>query len=328
VEDSARLEALGVELATHPHSPPLLHHLAEHGRRYGLVILTPYSIAYRYLEAVREHAPQAACVYLALDLGHLQLYRHAKHTGNIPELRRALEAKQWEIWLARNADVTLMCSELERESLLRLAPGSDVRVASHVVEPRPGGTPFSERRGLMFLGSFPHQANVDAVQHLVRDILPEVRHKIPGVTLRIVGSDPPPEVEALAGEGITVTGRVPCLEDHFARSRVLVAPLRWGAGIKIKVLESLGHGLPVVLSSLGAEGLHLTHGTDALIADEPQAFAAAVVRLHADENLWRSLRDGGFRLLERRFSLSAMESVLAGVVELARSRGGAVCPGR
>jgi glycosyltransferase involved in cell wall biosynthesis len=319
--DTARLEELGVEVAAPSENPFVSSHLVEHGHRYGLVILSPYSIAYRYLSAVREHAPQALAVHMALDLGHVQHYRRARRTGNIPDLRRALEAKQQETWLASHADCTLACSEEEREVLLGLCPEADVRVAAHIVEPNPAPIGYAERQGLLFLGSFPHVANVDAVQYFVREILPEIRTAIPDITLEIIGTDPPEEVTGLAGPCVTVSGRVPDLDPYFARTRVFVAPLRHGAGIKIKVLESLGRGVPTVVTPVAAEGLHLSDGVDTLIADTPQDFANAVIRLHADEELWRRIVAGGFELLERHFSQQNMEKTLAGLLELAHNRG-------
>jgi glycosyltransferase involved in cell wall biosynthesis len=118
-------------------------------------------------------------------------------------------------------------------------------------------------------------------------------------------------VRHLAAEGIEVHGWVADLDPLFDAARVFVAPLRYGAGIKIKVLDSLAHGVPVVLSPIAAEGLHVTHERDALVASSPQAFAAAVVRLHGDEDLWHRLVEGGYSLVERHFSRKAMEGTLA-----------------
>jgi glycosyltransferase involved in cell wall biosynthesis len=136
-----------------------------------------------------------------------------------------------------------------------------------------------------------------------------------------VGTNPPSQVTDLEGSGINVTGRVPDLAPFFGDARVFVAPLLHGAGIKIKVLESLGHGVPTVVTSLAAEGLHLTDGVDTLIADSPDDFAAAVIRLYSDEDLWGRLVAGGYDLIERHFSRATMETTMRGVLELATDRG-------
>jgi O-antigen biosynthesis protein len=319
-EDTARLGALGVEVIVRSAAQTLEEHLTVRGREYDLVLLSPYSIADRYFSVVRTHAPKATVVYLALDLGHAQHFRRARVTGKVPDLQRAIAAKQCETRLARDADVTLVCSVEERDVMLSLCPTADVRLLSHVVEARGAPAPFSGRAGLLFLGSFPHLANVDAMEHFVRDIFPVVRKGLPGVTLQIVGSDPRGDVRHLAAEDIRVHGWVPDLAPYFDAAKVFVAPLRYGAGIKIKVLDSLAHGVPVVLSPIAAEGMHVTDGQNALLAPSPDAFAAAVIRLHGDEPLWNRLVEGGASTIERYFSWRVMEETLARLLPPERSQ--------
>jgi O-antigen biosynthesis protein len=294
-----------------------LQHLAEHGREYRLVVMSPYPIAHSYLRAVRTHAPEAVAVYNAIDLGHVQHYRRARVSGKVPDLKRALEAKTQETWLAEHADATLVCSEDERETLLALCPRADVRVVAHVAAPRDGTPPFDARAGLLFLGSFMHLANVDAMRSFVGKILTLIQRTLPAVTLTIVGADPRGDARSLAGSGVVAAGWVPDLAPCFDAARVFVAPLRYGAGIKIKVLDTLANGVPVVLTPLAAEGLHLTNGVEALIAEGAEEFARAVVRLHGDAALWQRLADGGRELLRRRFSSASMDEVMRGILELA-----------
>jgi O-antigen biosynthesis protein len=311
LEDTARLRALGVEVIAPSTAGTVEEHLMARGLEYDLVFLIPYSIADRYFSAVRAHAPRATVVYLAVDVGHVQHFRRARVTGKVPDLQRAIAAKKSETRLARDADLTLVCSADEREVILSLCPSANVSVLSHVVEPRRAPTPFSRRTGLLFLGSFPHLANGDAMKYFVSEIFPAVRTGLPGVTLQIVGSDPGGDVRHLAADDIVVHGWVPDLESLFDDARVFVAPLRYGAGIKIKVLDSLARGVPAVLSPVAAEGMHITHEENALVASSPEAFAAAVIRLHDDEDLWHRLVEGGYSLIDRHFSRRVMEETLA-----------------
>jgi glycosyltransferase involved in cell wall biosynthesis len=131
------------------------------------------------------------------------------------------------------------------------------------------------------------------------------------VTLTIAGSDPRGDVRHLAADDIEVRGWAPDLQPLFDAARVFVAPLRYGAGIKIKVLESLARGVPAVLSPIAGEGLGVLDGRDALVASSPGEFASAVIRLHGDQELWRRLVEGGASLIERRFSARVMEATLA-----------------
>jgi glycosyltransferase involved in cell wall biosynthesis len=316
-EDTRRLEDLGFEVAGPPAVDSPLRYVAEHGREHALVVMSPYPIAHGYLRAVRAHAPEAVAVYNAIDLGHVQHYRRARVSGKVPDLKRAIEAKALEIWLAEHADATLVCSDEERETLLSLCPRADVRVVSHVAALRAGTPAFDRRSGLLFLGSFLHLANVDAMQTFVGGTLPLIRRSLPGVTLAMVGADPRGDVRPLAGPGVVAAGWVPDLATYFDATRVFVAPLRYGAGIKIKVLDSLAAGVPVVVTPVAAEGLHLTDGVDALVAESAEEFARAVVRLHGDAGLWQRLADGGRDLLRRRFSNASMDEALRGLLELA-----------
>jgi len=319
-QDVAALRSADVEVVRQPAGAHLEPLLVARGAEFDVVVMSPYPIAHRYLGAVRRHAPGALAVYNAIDLGHVQHFRRARATGNVPDLMRALDAKRQETALARDADAVLVCSEQERETLLGACPGARVLVVGHVVRPDPSPAPFDARSGLLFLGSFAHSANVDAMRYFVAEVLPAVRRADPGIDLAIVGLDPQGDVTPLAGPGVSVTGWVGDLDAEFARARVFVAPLRWGAGIKIKVLDSLARGVPAVVTPVAAEGLHLVDGDSALVAAEPGAFAAAVVRLHEERELWERVAAGGRAVLQRRFSVEAMDATLSAAVRTATER--------
>jgi glycosyltransferase involved in cell wall biosynthesis len=133
----------------------------------------------------------------------------------------------------------------------------------------------------------------------------------------VVGADAPPSVEALAGPDIVIAGHVPEIEPVFDRSRVLVAPLRYGAGLKGKIGQSLAYGLPLVTTAVGAEGMDLVDGEHALLAEEPAAFADAVVRLYEDPVLWARLAAAGRRHVDARFGPAAVRDRLAAALAAA-----------
>jgi hypothetical protein len=173
-------------------------------------------------------------------------------------------------------------------------------VVSNIHDPEPAGPGFDARSGLLFVGSFWHAPNVDAVLWLCREVLPLARRQLPDLHARIVGAGAPPEVRALAGEGVEIAGQVPDLQPDLDGARVSLAPLRYGAGVKGKVGEAMAHGLPVVTTSIGAEGMGIEPGRHALVADDAEAFAAAIVCAHQDQDLWESLRDAGRELIAAR----------------------------
>jgi glycosyltransferase involved in cell wall biosynthesis len=165
--------------------------------------------------------------------------------------------------------------------------------------------PLAGRRDLMFLGAFTHEPNGDAMHGFVRDVLPALRRAVPGLGLRIVGADPTPAVLELASDHVVVTGYVDDLAAEFARARVFVAPLRFGAGIKGKLLLSLAHGLPAVASPIGAEGIPLVDGRDAYVAQTVDDWVRAVTRLVRDDAAWQAMADAGRAVLRDHYSFDA-----------------------
>ena len=204
--------------------------------------------------------------------------------------------------MIRKADVTLVVSTVEQKLLHELLPESRVMILSNIHEPVDGGKAFAEREGLVFIGGFQHPPNSDAVLWYAQEILPLVRAQLPGVKTYIVGSKVPATIRALACDDLIVTGYVPDVTPYLNGCRVSIAPLRYGAGVKGKVNSAMSHGLPVVATSTSVEGMHLKNEEDVLVADDPVAFADAIVRAYRDETLWRRLSAGGVDNIRRHFS--------------------------
>jgi glycosyltransferase involved in cell wall biosynthesis len=140
----------------------------------------------------------------------------------------------------------------------------------------------------------------------VNDILPRLRRLIGDVELWIVGRSPAPEVLRLDGGSIRVTGTVPDVVPYYERSAVAVVPLRAGSGTRLKILEAMALGRPVVSTSVGCEGLDVEHERHLLVADDAEAFARQTARLLADGALYRRLADEGRRLVEARYDWSVL----------------------
>jgi glycosyltransferase involved in cell wall biosynthesis len=149
--------------------------------------------------------------------------------------------------------------------------------------------------------------NRDAVQYLVRDILPRIRERVPGTRLTIVGAFPPPEVLDMARRDplVTVTGYVEDVRQPLSRAGVVVCPLRFGYGIRGRIFELLSMSIPVVATSVAVEGMELRSGDGLLLADEPAAFAAAVATLLEDATLRSDLAARGRELAVGRMSIAA-----------------------
>ena len=144
-------------------------------------------------------------------------------------------------------------TEEERATLLAIEPALRVAVPQHSLSGAVN-EPWEKRSGLLFIGGFSHRPNIDAVRHFVRDVLPLVHDSLPEEVFTILGSDMPPEICELATSAIRPVGHVADVRQYFAAARMLIAPLRYGAGMKGKIGHAMSHGLPVVTTSVGAEG--------------------------------------------------------------------------
>jgi glycosyltransferase involved in cell wall biosynthesis len=164
---------------------------------------------------------------------------------------------------------------------------------------------YPQRRDIIFIGGFDHAPNVDAVLFFAEEIFPQVRERIPGVVFQVIGSEPPPEIRRLASPSVNIKGFVADVEPCFNRARLSVAPLRFGAGVKGKVNQSMSLGVPAVVTSVAAEGMYLTHRENAMIADQPESFADAVVELWTSPDLWQRLSINGMRNVAEHFSIEA-----------------------
>jgi GT2 family glycosyltransferase len=306
----ARYERLlwreGVETAGAVDYPRLLRQ-----RDFAAAVVSRPDVAEAVIPLVRRLAPRARVVFDMVDVHFIRMEREARVTNDERIAAEARRYRELETRLARESDLVWCNSTEDARVMRREAPGVRVEVIPTIHRLRGRGKTFDERRDLLFLGNLAHPPNYDAVLFFLRDILPALRARLPGVRLALVGDNVPPEIAAYASEEVRVLGYVPDIEPVFAASRVMVAPLRFGAGVKGKIGESLAHGLPVVTTSIGAEGMGLTDGAHALIADEPSAFAEATMRVYTDRALWQRLSDASYAHVTGNFTPEAVEHVVA-----------------
>ncbi len=279
-----------------------------------LALLSRARVADGHLDLVRRTMPGVPVVYDTVDLQHLREQRRADLTGDADLARTAQRLRQQELGLVARTEVTLVVADYERDALLAELPSATVRVLGTVHASRTDVLGPEGRSGLLFVGSFRHDPNVDAVVWFVREVLPLVREKRPDAVLTVAGGDVVPEVQALHSGDVQVLGWVPDLAPHYDRARVFVAPLRYGAGVKGKVGEAMGNGVPVVSTAVGAEGMGMVPGGDLLVAEGPADLAEAVLRLLEDDDLWRRTAEAGRQAVDRRYGLTATRAALAEVL--------------
>lgn len=271
-------------------------------RGFRAAVVSRPEVAAGVMRTIRRADPRIKVVFDTVDLHFVRLTREAEIAGDRALAREAERYRKTETRLARASDLVWFASSTDMEALAREAPGLPSAVVPTIHRAHAAGLPFEEREHLLFVGNFRHRPNEDGVRFFIREVLPRVRRELPGVELLLVGDAAPPEFAQLSEEGVRLLGYVPDLDPLFARARVFVAPLRFGAGIKGKIGEALAYAVPVVTTTIGAEGMSLRDGEEALIADTAEEFAAAVVRLYQDEELWRRLASNAHAHVERHFS--------------------------
>jgi GT2 family glycosyltransferase/glycosyltransferase involved in cell wall biosynthesis len=299
---TAALQRLGVECRHHHHDPSVTDHLRRHGSLYDAVIVLRGPVAAKHLDAIAELAPQAQVVFHTTDLHYLREQRQAEVEKSAERARQAQRTKKQELSCIQRSDCTVVVSQFEKDVLTAELPRANVYCFPYMLDVKGCAAPFAERDGLMFLGGFNHPPNVDAVLYFLDRVFPLVRAELPGVKFYVVGSNPPPPIRARACADVVVTGMVPDLGEYLDRVRLSVVPLRYGAGIKGKVVMTLSYGVPCVATSVAVEGMGVHDGEEALVADDPAQFAQAVVRLYHDPELWQALSHRGLAFVEANYS--------------------------
>ncbi len=308
---------LGVECAYSPFEGPFDSYIRRYGPLFDAILVYRVPVLEQTLDDLRRYAPQAPVLFHMMDLHFLRMERQAELDGTAESRIAASRMKAKELGLIRRVDCTITHSTFERDLLTRAAPEAPVVVWPFMFEFFGTEIGYAERRDICFLGGYRHPPNVDAVEFFAREVLPLIHAEAPDVRFIIAGANPGPEVRALAGTHVIVTGLIDDLRDVFDRTRVFVCPLRFGAGTKGKVSTAMSYGLPVVSTACGAEGMDLVEGDEVLLADEPAALASACLRLYRDAALWTRMSLAGQRLVREKHSLEMGRRVLAEAIETA-----------
>jgi GT2 family glycosyltransferase len=284
---------------------------------YSVAIVSRHSNIARYAGYLGQSQPQAIRVFDTEALTFRRLDRLAELLPPGPEAdevrAEAVRTREAETRAVQEADLVFCVSDEEAELIAGLAPGKPTFVLPAIVDPIEPGPSFDERSDLIFFGGFlagPGSPNEDAVRHLVNDVLPLFWQDHPDVVLNIVGADATPDVRALAGPRVNVVGYVDDPSEWLRRARVHVSPMRFGAGVKLKLLASMGAGLPFVTTSVGAEGLPLGGARSSLVAEEPQRLAELAGRLYIDRKAWESARSSLLELAASRFDRASFQRTL------------------
>lgn len=298
--------------------------LAAHGGQLGAVWIARPGVAGPLLPDIRA-ATDAPILYYTHDLHHLRERRRWELEGDPAALDESKRVMRVEHEIFATVDLVMTPSAAEAEIIRADVPGTPVHVIPpYVVDtaapaPRDGA---SEPDCVMFVGGFAHAPNVDAAVWLLTAIMPRVWAVAPDVRVLVVGEAPPPELRALSGGLVDVTGFVEDLAPLYARAVCTVSCLRYGAGVKGKVIGSIQARVPVVTTAVGNEGIDLVHGSEALIGDTEEQLAEAVLALWNQPGLRGRLAAGGLQRIRDGYSTAAAAAALRAALRAASAEAG------
>lgn len=276
-------------------------HLLKH-KNFKVAIVSRPSTGSALIHRLRRVNPKVRIVFDMVDTHFLRFQREYEVSGEPNALAQAQRYREIEGNLARKSDSVWCASGEDKQVMEREVPTARIEVVPTIHELRGRGKSFDEREGLLFIGNFAHLPNEDGVLFFLREVYPQLRQTMPNMRIEIIGDQASAALRNYNSEQVSIRGYVPDVEPSLRERRVFIAPLRFGAGIKGKVGEALAHGIPVVTTSIGAEGFGLTHGTDVMIADDPAAFAAAVADLYSQRELWERVSRNGRLRIEKHFT--------------------------
>jgi len=311
------LQQMGIEVFHGPSQVSFPLWIKEVGGEFDCILLSRPDVAEDVIQPIRQHS-RARVVYFGHDLHFRRMRLQGEVTQDERTLRAAerMEERERAIW--RQVDLSLYPSEEEADIALALQPDAHVRAVVPYSFERfglPRAAPA--RQEIIFVAGFGHPPNEDAACWFTTAVLPLVRELVPGARFSIIGSNPTERVKALGGEAVSVFANVSDsdLAAAYARARVAVVPLRCGAGVKLKVVEAMQEGVPLVTTPVGAQGLPGIWQV-AAVEDDPVRFATAVIALLHDDDEWARRCAAQLEFARARFSGDVMKAALLAALDM------------
>lgn len=287
---------------------------------FDYALLYRHNVAATVCEPLRELSPATRVVFANVDLHYLRESRAASTNAEPSGIFKASVTKSRELAMFARANASFVHTEIEKKIIQEEMPRplKNMVVLPWLTDIEKDSRGLQGREDVMFLGSFPHEPNVDSIKFFMKSIWPLLETQLPvHAKLLVVGNQPPPEVLALASDRVIVTGYVEDLRPYFERSRVFVAPLRYGAGIKGKLVTALAHGVPSVATTIAAEGIGSEQSDHLRVTDDPATFAQEVMRVYSDESLWTQMRTAGWSFVHANYSREAAARLCLQALRLA-----------
>lgn len=285
--------------------------------QFDLIIFEFYHTVRRYIDFVRYYQPKARVLIDSVDIHYNRLLSKAALTGKPSDLEYAETVKQLELAAYQQADLIITVTEDDGLLLKKDAPHTKISILPNIHRIPEFITPQPPYNKLLFVGSFKHEPNIDAVLYFCNEIFPLLLEMNSNFTLEVIGPNPPESVQSLQSDKIFIRGFIENLDECYRKAHISVAPLRFGGGMKGKIGEALSFGLPVVTTRIGAEGFGLSSGVNILIAETSLDFAESILQLSQNNQLYKKLSTNGYNFIKDNYSEEATRAKLTELINQA-----------
>ena len=307
------LEQMGVEVLYGPWYSDHIYEWIENNKEHiDFAYLNRPHISVKYIDFLNEKT-DIKIIYYGHDLHFLRTAREAETTGNMELLGESEAWKYKELSVMKKASVSYYPSEVEEKAIHEIDPSVHVKaITAYVFDKFIENYSYDakDREGILFVGGFSHHPNIDGVKWFVENVYNLIRDK-QNIPFYIVGSNAPDEIKALDGNGIVFKGFVSDeeLSDIYKKCKMVVVPLRYGAGVKGKVIEAIYNGIPIVTTSVGAEGIKNVEDV-VCVEDEPKQFAEKVLELYNDDEQLEGMGNKSQQFVKEYFSTDAVWKII------------------
>jgi len=271
----------------------------------------------KYYPIITKCKPEAKVFFDMVDFHYLRFKRESELTQNADILKKADKYLKLELDNCRKADKIIVISDVEKESLKDFYK-EEAKIISigniHQFIENENPVSYENRKDLLFIGGFDHKPNVDAVNYLAEEIMPLLWKSNPDISITIIGSNPPESIQKLNSEKFKVVGYVEDVTPYFLNTRIFVAPLRYGAGIKGKIGQSLEFGLPLVTTNIGAEGFDFQGNRHVIVGNTSHEIVDNILSLYLNKELWQKVSTDSKKVIEP-FSIATIEEKIVRLIQ-------------
>ncbi len=313
------IEALGVFVFTSKNTNSIEDLILAIGYLINYTIFCRFNTTNYWYPILKPHLIKSKIIYNTVDLHYLRTERQALLHNNKQLLKESLVMKKQELDLMKLADISIVLGDEEVSLVKKEDKTIKITKGTLFFEIADKVTPFDRRKNIVFIGNFEHLPNVDGILYFINNIWPIIYNNNNNINLCIIGASAPNELLKCAAKypNIKILGYIEDIKGIFNYSRLSIAPLRYGAGIKGKVGLSLSYGLPCVASKIAAEGMGLKNKSNILIPNSDRDFANKVLDLYANKALWEMLSKNSIQFANKHYSFKTGKEIILRILKSA-----------